>query len=234
MPTFCRQPPIALTRCNRAATMTTSPCRKSAIRTHLLPIIIIIITIRQRPRLAVDWHTHIPYITCSRVDHRAAQWPSANETFPTSMASVFPLMVAMVRVSTSNWKSIPQCRFAIKAMWTLSWGTSPRRHAKASRRSTRLSCTVRVSSSSSSICTRNSRRRKRSFRRSWKSRWAAAILHCGRGVTNAIISFSLLSFQPAKEPWGKAGPGGKPWRSPKEVGNTFMKSLVRPFEATMR
>ncbi|EDV93944.1 GH19602 [Drosophila grimshawi] len=28
-----------------------------------------------------------------------------------------------------------------------------------------------------------------------------------------------------KEPWGKAGPGGKPWRSPKEVGNTFMKSL---------
>ncbi|XP_060648048.1 uncharacterized protein LOC132785788 [Drosophila nasuta] len=28
-----------------------------------------------------------------------------------------------------------------------------------------------------------------------------------------------------KDPWGKAGPGGKPWRSPKEVGNTFMKSL---------
>ncbi|ALC47962.1 CG15564 [Drosophila busckii] len=28
-----------------------------------------------------------------------------------------------------------------------------------------------------------------------------------------------------KEPWGKAGPGGKPWRSPKEVGNKFMKSL---------
>lgn len=214
MPTFCRQPPIALTRCNRAATMTTSPCRKSAIRTHLLPIIIIIITIRQRPRLAVDWHTHIPYIICSRVDHRAAQWPSVNETYPTSMASVFPLMVAMVRVSTSNWKSIPQCRFAIKAMWTLSCGTSPRRHAKASRRSTRLSCTVRVSNSSSNSCTRNSRRRKRSFRRSWKSRWAAAILHCGRGVTNAIISFFYCLFSQPRSPGARpdlvVSPGAVP------------------------
>ncbi|XP_030376515.1 AF4/FMR2 family member 4 [Scaptodrosophila lebanonensis] len=34
-----------------------------------------------------------------------------------------------------------------------------------------------------------------------------------------------LEKPPSKEPWGKAGPGGKPWRSPKEVGNTFMKSL---------
>ncbi|KAM8703958.1 hypothetical protein ACLKA7_008563 [Drosophila subpalustris] len=34
-----------------------------------------------------------------------------------------------------------------------------------------------------------------------------------------------LEKPPCKEPWGKAGPGGKPWRSPKEVGNTFMKSL---------
>ncbi|KAH8417319.1 hypothetical protein KR222_008760 [Zaprionus bogoriensis] len=34
-----------------------------------------------------------------------------------------------------------------------------------------------------------------------------------------------LEKPPPKEPWGKAGPGGKPWRSPKEVGNTFMKSL---------
>ncbi|KAH8272649.1 hypothetical protein KR044_008479 [Drosophila immigrans] len=34
-----------------------------------------------------------------------------------------------------------------------------------------------------------------------------------------------LEKPPYKEPWGKAGPGGKPWRSPKEVGNTFMKSL---------
>ncbi|XP_023169631.1 uncharacterized protein LOC111598564 isoform X2 [Drosophila hydei] len=34
-----------------------------------------------------------------------------------------------------------------------------------------------------------------------------------------------LEKPPCKEPWGKAGPGGKPWRSPKQVGNTFMKSL---------
>ncbi|XP_068157365.1 uncharacterized protein [Drosophila tropicalis] len=34
-----------------------------------------------------------------------------------------------------------------------------------------------------------------------------------------------LEKPPCKEPWGKAGPGGKPWRSPKEVGNCFMKSL---------
>ncbi|BFF92027.1 uncharacterized protein DMAD_10172 [Drosophila madeirensis] len=34
-----------------------------------------------------------------------------------------------------------------------------------------------------------------------------------------------LEKPPCKEPWGKPGPGGKPWRSPKEVGNTFMKSL---------
>nr|XP_017089295.1 uncharacterized protein LOC108120258 [Drosophila bipectinata] len=34
-----------------------------------------------------------------------------------------------------------------------------------------------------------------------------------------------LEKPPCKEPWGKAGPGGKPWRSPKEVGHTFMKSL---------
>ncbi|XP_013116737.2 uncharacterized protein LOC106094095 isoform X2 [Stomoxys calcitrans] len=30
---------------------------------------------------------------------------------------------------------------------------------------------------------------------------------------------------PCKDPWGKPGPGGKPWRSPKSVGTTFMKSL---------
>lgn len=42
------------------------------------------------------------------------------------------------------------------------------------------------------------------------------------------LSFCFYCLlQPTKEPWGKAGPGGKPWRSPKEVGNTFMKSLVR-------
>ncbi|XP_058976277.1 uncharacterized protein LOC101892239 isoform X2 [Musca domestica] len=29
----------------------------------------------------------------------------------------------------------------------------------------------------------------------------------------------------SKDPWGKPGPGGKPWRSPKSVGTTFMKSL---------
>ncbi|XP_028900579.2 uncharacterized protein LOC105219048 isoform X2 [Zeugodacus cucurbitae] len=29
----------------------------------------------------------------------------------------------------------------------------------------------------------------------------------------------------SKDPWGKAGPGGKPWRSPKAAGSTFMKSL---------
>ncbi|KAH8294085.1 hypothetical protein KR054_008229 [Drosophila jambulina] len=35
-----------------------------------------------------------------------------------------------------------------------------------------------------------------------------------------------LEKPPCKEPWGKAGPGGKPWRSPKDQqGNTFMKSL---------
>ncbi|KAM7361000.1 uncharacterized protein ACRADG_009147 isoform 2-T2 [Cochliomyia hominivorax] len=29
----------------------------------------------------------------------------------------------------------------------------------------------------------------------------------------------------SKDPWGKPGPGGKPWRSPKAVGSSFMKSL---------
>lgn len=48
-----------------------------------------------------------------------------------------------------------------------------------------------------------------------------------KGVTLLIdLSHPFFPFQPCKEPWGKAGPGGKPWRSPKEVGNTFMKSLV--------
>uniref|UniRef100_A0A1A9WUY4 Uncharacterized protein n=1 Tax=Glossina brevipalpis TaxID=37001 RepID=A0A1A9WUY4_9MUSC len=28
-----------------------------------------------------------------------------------------------------------------------------------------------------------------------------------------------------KDPWGRPGPGGKPWRSPKAVGSSFMKSL---------
>ncbi|XP_067632310.1 uncharacterized protein [Eurosta solidaginis] len=38
--------------------------------------------------------------------------------------------------------------------------------------------------------------------------------------------FAKLLEKPAcKDPWGKAGPGGKPWRSPKEVGTSFMKSL---------
>ncbi|TMW50627.1 hypothetical protein DOY81_004286, partial [Sarcophaga bullata] len=32
-------------------------------------------------------------------------------------------------------------------------------------------------------------------------------------------------MQPSKDPWGKPGPGGKPWRSPKAVGSSFMKSL---------
>ncbi|XP_037943600.1 uncharacterized protein LOC119676432 [Teleopsis dalmanni] len=29
----------------------------------------------------------------------------------------------------------------------------------------------------------------------------------------------------SKDPWGKPGPGGKPWRSPKAAGSTFMKSM---------
>uniref|UniRef100_A0A1B0BMH9 Uncharacterized protein n=1 Tax=Glossina palpalis gambiensis TaxID=67801 RepID=A0A1B0BMH9_9MUSC len=34
-----------------------------------------------------------------------------------------------------------------------------------------------------------------------------------------------LEKSAGKDPWGKPGPGGKPWRSPKAVGSTFMKSL---------
>ena len=30
-------------------------------------------------------------------------------------------------------------------------------------------------------------------------------------------------------PWGKPGPGGKPWRPPKNIGHNFMKSMVRIF-----
>lgn len=30
------------------------------------------------------------------------------------------------------------------------------------------------------------------------------------------------------DPWGKAGPGGAPWRNPREIGQSFMKSMVNP------
>lgn len=32
------------------------------------------------------------------------------------------------------------------------------------------------------------------------------------------------------DPWGKAGPGGAPWRNPREIGQSFMKSMVCTFK----
>ncbi|XP_053954242.1 uncharacterized protein LOC128860627 [Anastrepha ludens] len=46
-----------------------------------------------------------------------------------------------------------------------------------------------------------------------------------RGSPRKKKLVAKLEKPPNKDPWGRAGPGGKPWRSPKAVGSTFMKSL---------
>ncbi|XP_017482597.1 PREDICTED: homeobox protein 2-like, partial [Rhagoletis zephyria] len=46
-----------------------------------------------------------------------------------------------------------------------------------------------------------------------------------RGSPRKKKLIAKLEKPPSKDPWGKAGPGGKPWRSPKTVGSSFMKSL---------
>ncbi|KNC30700.1 hypothetical protein FF38_11659 [Lucilia cuprina] len=44
-------------------------------------------------------------------------------------------------------------------------------------------------------------------------------------TTRPKKTLEKIEKPPSKDPWGKAGPGGKPWRSPKAVGSSFMKSL---------
>lgn len=52
-------------------------------------------------------------------------------------------------------------------------------------------------------------------------------------VENGIyfrFNFILKHFQNAQsEPWGKVGPGGMPWRNPRNVGDNFMNSMVSIF-----
>ncbi|CAD6992491.1 unnamed protein product [Ceratitis capitata] len=48
---------------------------------------------------------------------------------------------------------------------------------------------------------------------------------CVKGSPRKKKLVAKLEKPLSKDPWGKSGPGGKPWRSPKAVGSSFMKSL---------